>query len=239
MTVTTLEAHKSETTQAETDFRRMFAERFNTALDRHAHIPRSHGRGQAVASLFGITRATAGKWLNGEGLPELWRLPSIAKLLNVDVNELVGGSTNPMTIDDRYVSIDMHDQDNPDEVVQLFLQPSSMQRAGLSTGCMLMQVSTNDMAGYVSTGDMVIYNPGVKWINPGTDVYIFRVQGRYVMRRASRTLRGDIVLSSEADNTQEMFKGEDFTSEPNNTSLIYVVGRVLARVLLRGAASRG
>lgn len=234
MTVPLVDSLRPEPSQAEHDFRKLFAERFNTALDRHSHIPQGHGRGQAVASLFGITRATAGKWLNGEGLPELWRLPQLAQLLNVDVNELVGGSTHPMTIDERYMSIDMHDQDNPDEVVPLFLQPSSLKGAGLTPGCMLMQVTTTDMAGYVSVGDMVLYNPGVKWISTGTDVYLFKVQGRYVLRRAARTLRGDIVLSNEADKTQESFKGDDFTSEPNHPEgLIYVVGRVVARVILR------
>lgn len=224
----------AETPQAESSFRKLFTQRFNTALDRHSHIPQGHGRGQAVASLFGITRATAGKWLNGEGLPELWRLPLLAQLLNVDVNELVGGSTNPMTIDDRYECINMHLQDSPDEVAPLFLQPSSLVSAGLTPGCLLMQVNTNDMVGYVSAGDMVLYNPGVKWISTGTDVYVFKVQGRYVLRRAARTLRGDIVLSSEADKTPEGFKGEDFTSEPNHPDgLIYVVGRVVARVILR------
>lgn len=239
MTVHTIDSSRLETTQAEQTFRSLFAERFNSALDAHAHIPNGHGRGQAVAALFSISRATAGKWLNGEGLPELWRLPSIAQLLNVDVNELVGGTTNPMTIDDRYASIDMHDQDHPDEVVPLFLQPSSLQSTGLAPGCKLMQVTTNDMVGYVSVGDMVVYNPGVKWISTGTDVYVFRVQGRYVLRRAARTLRGEIVLSSET-SASESFKGEDFTSEPNHPSdLIYVVGRVVARVLLRGAVVRG
>ncbi len=238
MTIHHIDSARSEPPQAEEDFRRLFAERFSTALDQHANIPHGHGRGQAVAGLFGISRATAAKWLSGEGLPELWRLPHLAQLLNVDVNELVGGTTHPMTIDDRYVSINMHDQDNPDEMVPLFLQPGSLQRSGLAPGCMLMQVATNDMVGYVGVGDMVIYNPGLKWISTGSDVYIFRVQGRYVLRRAARTLRGEIILSSETGNAQESFRGEDFTSEPKGAAdLIYVVGRVVARVLLRGATA--
>jgi hypothetical protein len=79
-----------------------------------------------------------------------------------------------------------------------------------------------------------------KWISTGSDVYVFRVQGRYVLRRAVRTLRGEIVLSSESGNAQESFRGEDFTSEPKGAAdLIYVVGLVVARVLLRGATARG
>lgn len=53
------------------------------------------------------------------------------------------------------------------------------------------------------------------------------------------TLRGEIVLTSDAGNAQESFRGEDFTSEPKGSAdLIYVVGLVVARVLLRGAAAR-
>lgn len=226
---------RDEMLQTEQDFRQLFAERFNAALDRHAHIPPVYGRGQAVAALFSITRATAGKWLNGEGLPELWRLPHLARLLNVDVNELVGGTASPMMIDDRYVSIDIHEQDNPQELASLFLQPSTLQRVGFAPGCLLMRVSSNEMVGYVGVGDVVVYNPGVKWISTGSDVYVFRVQGRYVLRRATRTLRGEVVLSSETNNSQETFKGEDFTSEPGQqgSGQIYVVGRVAARIVMR------
>lgn len=229
------ELPRDETHQIERDFRKLFAERFNAALDRHAHIPQSYGRGQAVSALFGITRATAGKWLTGEGSPELWRLPQLAKLLNVDVNELVGGTTSPMMIDDRYVSIEIHEQDSPHELASVFLQPSTLQQVGFPPGCLLMRVSSNEMVGYVSVGDVVLYNPGIKWISTGSDVYVFRVQGRYVLRRATRTLRGEVVLSSENNSPQESFRGEDFTSEPNQeTGLIYVVGRVVARIISRG-----
>lgn len=239
MTTSLPETPRSETTQAEQDFRRFFAERFNAALDRHGHIPRGHGRVQAVTALFGITRTTAGKWLGGEGLPELWRLPYIAQLLNVDVNELVGGSTNPMLIDDRYVMLEMHGQDTPEEVVSLFLQPSTLQRSSIPHGCQLMQVSANDMAGFVGVGDLVIYNPGVKWIDTGSDVYVLRVQGRYVLRRAVRSLRGEIVLSTDSGQASETFSPTDFTSESGaSDTQIFVVGRVVARVLLRGSGVR-
>lgn len=230
------ESLREDIHQTEGDFRKLFAERFNAALDRHGHIPQVYGRGQAVSALFGITRATAGKWLNGEGLPELWRLPHLARLLNVDVNELVGGTTSPMMIDDRYVSLDIHEQDAPTDVVSIFLQPSTLKRIGFAPGCLLMRLSTNEMVGFAGIGDVVVYNPGVKWISTGTDVYVLRVKGRYVLRRATRTLRDEVVLSCENSLSQESFKGEDFTSEPaaHDPNLIYVVGQVMARIVLRG-----
>lgn len=238
MTTAQPDAPRPETAQAEQNFRRLFAEQFNAALDRHAHIPHGHGRGQAVAALFGISRATAGKWLSGEGLPDLWRLPQIAQLLNVDVNELVGGTTNAMLIDDRYLTLQVHSQEMPDETVSLFLQPGTLKRTGIAPGCLLMQVTSTDMPAFASVGDLVVYNPGIKWFGTGADVYVLRVQGRYVLRRAVRTLRGDIVLSADAGQMQETFSPTDFTSDPApNGTQIYVVGQVVARVLSRGSSA--
>ncbi|TXH89785.1 MAG: hypothetical protein E6Q78_06155 [Rhodoferax sp.] len=238
MTSSSPDGSRPETAQAEQDFRRFFAEQFNAVLDRHVHIPRGHGRGQAVAALFGITRATAGKWLSGEGLPDLWRLPQIAQLLNVDVNELVGGSTNAMLIDDRYIALQLHGQDSPDELMPLFLQPGTLQHTSIVPGCLIMQVNATDMPTFAPVGDLVIYNPGIKWFGTGIDVYVLRVQGRYVLRRAVRTLRGDIVLSADDGQMQETFSPTDFTSDSGSEGpQIYVVGRVVARVLTRGGGS--
>ncbi|MDT8989665.1 hypothetical protein RQP54_02175 [Curvibacter sp. APW13] len=227
-----------ESDQAEQAFRRLFAEQLNTALDRHRHIPQGHGRVQAVASLFGITRITAGKWLSGEGLPELWRLPQIAQLLNVDANELVGSTTNPMLIDDRYIALQMHGQDTPDELMPLFLQPGTLQHTSIVPGCLIMQVNATDMPAFAAVGDLVVYNPGIKWFGTGADVYVLRVQGRYVLRRAVRTLRGEIVLSTDPGQMQESFSPTDFTSDTDPASpLIHVVGRVVARILTRGSSA--
>lgn len=228
----------TDISQTEQAFRSFFAEQFNAALDRHQHIPRGHGRLQAVAGLFGITRTTAGKWLNGDGLPELWRLPRIAQLLNVDASELLGGSADPMVIDDRYLILEVHDQDRPDEPASMFLQPSTLHNMGIPAGCLLMRVSSNDMKAFAGVGDLVVYNPGVKRIDTGSDVYVLRAQGRYVLRRAVRSLRGDIVLSSSPAMPEETFKPTDFTSEPHaDDTLIYVVGQVVARVLMRGSSA--
>lgn len=225
---------RSESPVVEQAFRAFFAERFTAALDQLAHIPHGHGRVQAVAGLFGISRTTAAKWLGGDGLPELWRLPQVAQLLGVDVNELIGATVHPMQIDERYVVIDAHSQDRPSDVAKVFLQPGTLDRSGLPPGCRLMKVTTNDMAGYVKPGDMVVYNPGVKWISTGSDVYVFRVEDQLVLRRAARTLRGEIILSNEHGESQESFRGEDFTSDVEHApGLIFVVGMVVARVLLR------
>lgn len=224
------------TTLDEYAFRAFFSTQFHAALDKHKHIPRGHGRLQAVAALFSITRTTAGKWLNGEGLPDMWRLPRIAQLLNVDPNELLGVSANPLVLDQSYLMINVHDQDHPSDGSSLFLQPSTLERVGLPAGCVLMRVNSNDMKDFAGVGDLVAYNPGVKWIDTGADVYVLRAQGRYVIRRAVRSLRGDIVLSSGVGIPEETFRPTDFTSEPeSDNAMIYVAGQVVGRLLQRGS----
>ncbi len=214
-------------------FRRLFAERFNDALDQHAAIPKQYGRVQAVATLFGISRNTSAKWLDGEAVPELWRLPNISRLLNVDVAELIGCPALPGSIDESYVSIDIHDQDAPGDLAVFYLHSNTLMNLGLPPGCKLMQVTSNDMNGYVNIGDAVIYSPGIKRIGTGNDVYIFRIGEGYVLRRARRTLRDEIHVTSEVQGIlPEIFKGSSFTPDIDDKEHIFVVGQVVARLLI-------
>ena len=214
-------------------FRRLFAERFNAALDRHPSIPKKYGRVQAVATLFGISRSTATKWLDGDAVPELSRLPHLSRLLNADASELVGCISLPGTIDESYVSLDIHDQDTPNEVAAFYMHSNTLMWLGLPPGAKLMRVTSNDMTGYVDSGDAVVYSPGIKRISSGNDVYIFRIGESYVLRRARRTLRDEIYVTSEVQGVlPEIFKASNFTSESTDTEGIYVVGQVVARLLL-------
>lgn len=218
-----------------TAFRIVFAERFNDALNQHGSIPHGYGRVQAVTSLFGVSRTTAGKWIDGEGLPELWRIPLIARRLNVDVTELLGSMSVPTNVDQSYVTLDIHTQEEPEDASGAYLHPETLQLMGLPPGSTLMHVTSDEMAGYVGVGDSVIYNPGVKRIGTGSDVYIFRVQGRYVLRRARRTLRDEIHVTCEAqDVPPEIFQGSDFTADKEDEDRIFVVGRVVARLVVHG-----
>lgn len=216
-------------------FRAFFATKLNESLDNHFHIPKGYGRVAAVASLFNISTNTANAWLKGHSLPELWRMPGIAKLLNVGVEELLGGgSVSPMSIDDNYVSLDVHSQGSTADGTALYLQPGTLKQLRIPSGCQIMLVQTDEMAGFASTGDAVIYNPGVKRIGTNNEVYVLKSGDHLLLRRAHRNLRNEIRLSCEDPSIpHEVFQATDFTSNEESTDKIYVVGQVVGRILVR------
>ena len=82
------------------DERQAFAERFNTTLDRIG-ISRNWGRRAQVARLFGVSETAAGKWLDGESMPETKRLPGMAHILGCDVNWLLAGQGAGQEVDEE------------------------------------------------------------------------------------------------------------------------------------------
>jgi len=68
----------------------IFAERFSEALD-VAGVPAGRGRLRAVATMFGVSRESARKWLAGEALPETTRITEIANRLDVNGEWLLTG----------------------------------------------------------------------------------------------------------------------------------------------------
>lgn len=67
-----------------TDHRIDFAKRLNEALDEMA-IP-VRGRAVLLASKFEVSAKAAGKWLNGESIPEMTKLIDIALWLGKGLN---------------------------------------------------------------------------------------------------------------------------------------------------------
>lgn len=97
-------------------FRKRFADNLNAALDRRGVIPSGYGRVVGVAELFGVSQNTAANWLKGDGVPELSRLPEIAEILGTTIEQLVVGdhAGGTQAIDERYVMIDMHEDNEPE-----------------------------------------------------------------------------------------------------------------------------
>jgi hypothetical protein len=75
-----------------------FSERFNEALDMAGAPPKYRGRQLAVAKLFQISNRGAKKWMEGESMPALWRIPIIAKTLQVHVEWLLDGKGQKRTV---------------------------------------------------------------------------------------------------------------------------------------------
>lgn len=214
-------------------FRKHFANNLNAALDRRGAIPSGYGRVIGVAELFGVSQNTAANWLKGEGVPELSRLPEIAEILGTTVEQLVVGdqSTGAKVIDERYVMVDMHEDDSL-EGFSWYTLPETLRSIGLPNDIKMLQVSNNDMSPYVSSGDVVVYDPRVKHIL-SNGVFVLEIGDRFIVRRVQKGLRQSVRLI--CDNPlfdDEILNESEFTEGTPVNSRIVVAGQVIGRLVV-------
>lgn len=222
-----------ERLQRQQEFRRQFAANFNAALDRRGSIPPGYGRVTAVAQLFDVSQNTATAWVRGDGVPELFRLPEIARVLNTTVEQLVMGDagSGAHIVDEQYTVIDLH-ADNADEGHAIYTLPETLRDIGLPRDVRMMRMQAEDMEPYLRSGDVVVYDPRVRRIQ-SNGVYVLQINDRYVVRRAQCGLKKDIRLI--CDNPQfgeEVLTQEEFAELPDDSGRVAVVGQVLARLLV-------
>lgn len=67
-----------------------FAKRLHDAMDKKGYPVR--GRARVLSKEFQISDKGAGKWLNGESIPETSKIPLIAKFLDVKSEWLISGN---------------------------------------------------------------------------------------------------------------------------------------------------
>ncbi len=222
-----------ERLQRQQEFRRQFASNFNAALDRRGSIPPGYGRVTAVAQLFDVSQNTATAWVRGDGVPELFRLPEIAKTLNTTVEQLVMGDngTGAHIVDEQYAVIDLH-PDNTADGHAIYTLPETLREIGLPRDVKMMRVQSEDMEPYLRTGDIVVYDPRVTRIQTN-GVYVLHVNDKFVVRRAQSGLKKEVrLICDNAKFSEEVLAPEDFAETPDDSGRVAVVGQVLARVLL-------
>lgn len=215
------------------EFRRQFAANFNAALDRRGSIPPGYGRVTAVAQLFEVSQNTATAWVRGDGVPELFRLPEIAKTLNTTVEQLVMGDagSGAHIVDEQYAVIDLH-PDNTADGHAIYTLPETLREIGLPRDVKMMRVQSEDMEPYLRTGDIVVYDPRVTRIQTN-GVYVLHVNDKFVVRRAQSGLKKEVrLICDNAKFSEEVLAPEDFADAPDDSGRVAVVGQVLARVLL-------
>ena len=212
-------------------FRKQFAENLNAALDRRGAIPSGYGRVVGVAELFGVSQNTAANWLKGDGVPELSRLPEIADILGTTVEQLVVGDRGKdmHVIDENYVMVDMHEEGSLGGY-SWYTLPETLRSMGLPKDLRMLQVSSDDMAPYVNSGDAVMYDPRVRRIQTN-GVFVFQIGDRFVVRRVQRGIKGDVRL--KCDNP--LFEDEVLDeAELDESALpggrISVAGQVVGRL---------
>ena len=92
-----------------------FAKRLHEAMDKENYPLR--GRARVLSKEFGISDKGAGKWLNGDAIPETSKIPLLANFLNVSSEWLLSGTSN--SIDDA------KHQDFADRLNKLMKTPDS------------------------------------------------------------------------------------------------------------------
>lgn len=218
-------------------FRKHFADNLCSALDRCGSIPSNYGRGSAVAELFRVSQNTAASWLKGEGVPELSRLPELAAVLGTTVEQLVMGEGECCSkiVHERYVSFDMHKEDNI-RGIPWFALPDNLHAIGLPNNIKMLQVTGDDMSPFIKGGDVVVYDPSVRQLLVN-GVFVLFANHRFIVRRVQTSVKRDIRLI--CDNPRfddEILKEKDLSEygldEGNSAAGCLVAGRVIGRLLV-------
>lgn len=68
-----------------------FAQRLHEAMDAQGYSKR--GRARVLSKEFGVSDKGAGKWLNGEAIPETSKIPVLAQFLKTNAEWLLSGSS--------------------------------------------------------------------------------------------------------------------------------------------------
>jgi len=217
-------------------FRKQFSANLNAALDQRGVIPSGYGRVVGVAELFGVSQNTAAIWLKGEGVPELYRLPEIAELLGTTVEQLVVGDRGAGTnvIDERYVMLDMHEDESVGGY-SWYTLPETLRSIGLPSDIKMLQVRNDDMAPYVNSGDVVLYDPRVVRIQ-ANGVFVLKAGERFIVRRVQRGVRQNIrLICDNSSFDDEVLDESDFAENgPGEDGRIVVAGLVCGRLLIGG-----
>lgn len=226
-------AEAEDRAQKQAAFRKQFAANLNAALDRRGAIPSGYGRVVGTAELFGVSQNTAASWVKGEGVPELSRLPEIAEILGTTIEQLVVGEPDSGTqlIDENYVMIDMHEGEGVGGY-SWFTLPETLRSLGMPKDIKMLLVKNDDMAPFVSNGEVVIYDPRVKRIL-SNGVFVLRIGDQFVVRRVQRGIKQNIRLI--CDNPlfdDEVLNETDFSDMSHSGNGVVVAGQVVGRMLI-------
>lgn len=218
--------------EAAAQMRLGFARNLMTLMDADPRIPPARGRARYLSGHLKISHTTAGLWLAGERLPDAGNIMELMKLLNCRFEDLMlGPDAAPALLDESYVSIDCHGTDSLSGWTFHTL-PETLRGLGLPRLVSMLRLESAEMSPFAGTGDIVIYDTRTREVRE-SGVYVLRVKGRIVVRRAKVDLHRNIHLNcdnSEYDD-DAVFQATDF-SDAESSELIQVLGVVVARILI-------
>lgn len=85
-----------------------FAKRLHDAMDKKGYPVR--GRARVLSKEFQISDKGAGKWLNGDAIPETSKIPVLASFLDVNAEWLLNGNTPESTPNTETFQLKQFDQ---------------------------------------------------------------------------------------------------------------------------------
>lgn len=223
--------------EAKKAFRQKFAANLNAALDQAGSIPAGYGRVVAVAELFKISQTTAAIWLKGDGVPELHRLPDIARLLGTTLEQLVYGSDFVDThsiVDERYVPISLIDSEDHDITGGhvLYTLPETLRFLRLPNDVQMLLIDNDDMIPTLNKGDVVLYDPRVQKVQTN-GLFVLGVDGRYIVRRIQRSsIKRTIRLSCDNKTLEDENIAEEDLNDHEKSTGISVCGYVVGQLTL-------
>ena len=148
------------------EYRQKFSERLQKALD----LAGIGGRGKFkwLSDATGVSQQNVRKWLSGEALPEMRKIPELARRLGVRLEWLIGG-VGDMVRDDKTMWIPVIswsdiprwlDQETRNDVARIDTLPFSG-KAGPDTFAVAMQGAS--MEPDFMDEDFVVVDPGLSW----------------------------------------------------------------------------
>ena len=145
-----------------------FSQRLHEAMDAQGYSKR--GRARILSKEFGVSDKGAGKWLNGEAIPETSKIPVLAQFLKTNAEWLLSGSSsaefdnNVVPVTQRLIpvlswvqagSMTSVDAINPNDVMK-WLPPLS---ADDPDGCFYLKVVGISNFPQYEEGDYILVNP--------------------------------------------------------------------------------
>lgn len=202
-----------------------------------------HGTPYKLSKASGVQLSTLGRWL--EGTPP--RLASVEPVLNLLQAQIVlpGQSVRDYA---RFLQIDASDayqhhdalakgQDVPISVLEYAEQTKPVQPeilfsleilANLGVDAadgLLYKVQNDVMPPLINSGDLLLIDRSFTEIRDGK-LYLFHVDGRFLVRRASRNLKSEIVLHGSAD-MPTLYVTPEVSSAVTNLGQVVWIGKSL------------
>ncbi len=216
------------------EFRTRFARNLNAVMDSDPSVPAFRGRATWLAEKMAISHSTAGLWLSGERVPDLFRFAELAELLGCRYQDLLNTPDDAAMIDENYDAINIHDESSLDARV-FYTLPENLRAIGFPPGSMAMVMESDEVFPYLAAGDLAHYD-GRHGSVRASGYYALRINNRNLIRYLQVDVLGEeVTLRRSKDKPQtddKVFPRNAFSADAT-PGKIQVLGECIARTLMR------